>query len=327
MSDEVAKPNPPSPTAKRSLEYVVRYGTMRILGVMSARQAYRYEDQVVVRSDRGTELGTVLCEATSAAMDHLDEPSHGRILRLVTDQDRTTWEELTAKSADHMRTCQRCVDALQLEMELVDVERILGGERMVVYFLAEQRVDFRQLVRDLAKEFQCRIEMRQIGVRDEAKLLADYGDCGQPICCATHLSKMPPVSMKMAKLQKATLDPTKISGRCGRLKCCLRYEFETYEALAADLPSPGSRVLTRDGHVTVIAQDILSGQLTVETEDDRRVMIAAADVISVAEAGGEPRKSRRNRSKKKRRNKEPAPSVGESESRDSGRKPKGPEPQ
>ena len=107
--------------------------------------------------------------------------------------------------------------------------------------------------------------MRQIGVRDEAKLLADYGDCGQPICCATHLSKMPPVSMKMAKLQKATLDPSKISGRCGRLKCCLRYEFETYESLAKELPPPGSVVLTSDDSATVIAQDILSQQLTVKT--------------------------------------------------------------
>jgi cell fate regulator YaaT (PSP1 superfamily) len=117
---------------------------------------------------------------------------------------------------------------------LVDVEHLFGGERIVVYYLAENRVDFRELVRALAGEFQTRIEMRQIGVRDEAKLLADYGDCGCPVCCNTHLVNMPPVSMRMAKLQKATLDPTKISGRCGRLKCCLRYEFETYEQAARD---------------------------------------------------------------------------------------------
>ena len=158
-------------------------------------------------------------------------------------------------------------------MDLVDVERILGGERLVVYYLAEQRVDFRQLVRDLAAQFQTRIEMRQIGIRDEAKLLADYGDCGQPICCATHLSKMPPVSMKMAKMQKATLDPTKISGRCGRLKCCLRYEFDTYEELAADLPPVGSEILTREGSGLVLAHDILSQQLMIKTEDKRRILI------------------------------------------------------
>jgi cell fate regulator YaaT (PSP1 superfamily) len=114
-------------------------------------------------------------------------------------------------------------------MNLVDLERIFGGERVVVYYLSENRVDFRELVRLLAAEFQTRIEMRQIGVRDEARLLADYGDCGKPTCCNSHLAQIPPVSMRMAKMQKATLDPTKISGRCGRLKCCLRYEFELYE--------------------------------------------------------------------------------------------------
>ena len=180
-----------------------------------------------------------------------------------------------------MAVCQRCVDALKLSMELVDTERLLGGERFIVYFLADGRVDFRQLVRDLAKEFQTRIEMRQIGVRDEAKLLADYGDCGQPICCANFLSKMPPVSMKMAKLQKATLDPSKISGRCGRLKCCLRYEYDTYEAIAKELPSPGAHVLTREGNVKVIAQDLLAGQLTVKTEDNRRIIISSGDVLQV----------------------------------------------
>jgi len=133
----------------------------------------------------------------------------------------------------------------------------------------------------LANEFQTRIEMRQIGVRDEAKLLADYGDCGKPVCCNTHLSEMPPVSMKMAKLQKATLDPTKISGRCGRLKCCLRYEYDTYEDLQKEMPPIGADVLTRDGRVRVLAQEILAGQLLVETEDRRRVLIQAGDVLSV----------------------------------------------
>jgi cell fate regulator YaaT (PSP1 superfamily) len=122
--------------------------------------------------------------------------------------------------------------------------------------------------------------MRQIGVRDEAKLLADYGDCGQPICCATHLSKMPPVSMKMAKIQKATLDPTKISGRCGRLKCCLRYEFDTYLELKRELPPIGSQIVTQSGRARVLDQEILSGQLVVETEDNRRVIIDASEVLS-----------------------------------------------
>ncbi|HEX3727919.1 MAG TPA: regulatory iron-sulfur-containing complex subunit RicT, partial [Pirellulales bacterium] len=148
------------------------------------------------------------------------------------------------------------------------------------------RIDFRELVRQLAAEFQTRVEMRQIGVRDEAKLLADYGDCGKPVCCNTHLSEMPPVSMKMAKIQKATLDPTKISGRCGRLKCCLRYEYDTYEALQRELPSLGSDIVTSRGRARVLAQEILASQLLVELEDHRRVLIDADDVLSVLRSGG-----------------------------------------
>ena len=125
--------------------------------------------------------------------------------------------------------CREFIRDRKLQMELVDVEHLFGGERLVFYFLAEKRVDFRELVKDLAREYQTRIEMRQIGVRDEAKLLADYGDCGKPVCCNTHMAVMPPVSMRMAKLQKSTLDPSKISGRCGRLKCCLRFEQDVYE--------------------------------------------------------------------------------------------------
>ncbi|MGB1817401.1 MAG: PSP1 domain-containing protein, partial [Rubripirellula sp.] len=249
--------------------------------VMNSRQSYRYGDEVVARTNRGTEIGTVLCEATPVAFEAMEEPNKGRIIRPLSNDDRTQRERMESDAAKDMAVCQRCVDALKLSMELVDTERLLGGERFIVYFLADGRVDFRQLVRDLAKEFQTRIEMRQIGVRDEAKLLADYGDCGQPICCANFLSKMPPVSMKMAKLQKATLDPSKISGRCGRLKCCLRYEYDTYEAIAKELPSPGAHVLTREGNVKVIAQDLLAGQLTVKTEDNRRIIISSGDVLQV----------------------------------------------
>ena len=127
--------------------------------------------------------------------------------------------------------------------------------------------------------------MRQIGVRDEAKLLADYGDCGKPVCCNTHLSEMPPVSMKMAKLQKTTLDPNKISGRCGRLKCCLRYEYETYQDLQRELPPVGADVVTKEGRAKVLAQEILAHQLLIQTEDMRRIMIDAADVMTVLSKG------------------------------------------
>ena len=166
-------------------------------------------------------------------------------------------------------------------MRLVDVEHLYGGERIVVYYLADGRIDFRELVKLLAKEFQTRIEMRQIGVRDEAKLLADYGDCGKLVCCNTHLSEMPPVSMRMAKLQKATLDPSKISGRCGRLKCCLRYEYETYQELQKELPPIGTDIITNQGRAKVLAHEILASQLMIETEDMRRIVIEAGDVLTV----------------------------------------------
>ena len=193
-----------------------------------------------MRTDRGLEAGEILCPATEETTGQLQDPQRGQILRQMTGDDENELSRLRDQERSEFDTCRRVVGELQLPMKVVDVEHLFGGERVVIYFLAENRVDFRNLVKSLASEFQTRIEMRQIGVRDEAKLLADYGDCGKPVCCNTHLSEMPPVSMKMAKLQKATLDPTKISGRCGRLKCCLRYEFDTYEQLQKDLPPVGA---------------------------------------------------------------------------------------
>jgi cell fate regulator YaaT (PSP1 superfamily) len=130
--------------------------------------------------------------------------------------------------------------------------------------------------------------MRQIGVRDEAKLLADYGDCGKPVCCNTHLREMPPVSMKMAKLQKATLDPTKISGRCGRLKCCLRYEYDTYEEYRRELPNVGAVIVTRLGQGKVVGQEILARKLLVQYEDSRQLLADLADVLTVVSKGKKP---------------------------------------
>ncbi len=214
--------------------YVVRYGAMRLLGVFSgvAGGECRRGMLVIARTDRGLETGEVLCEATPEAVGTLQDPGAGQILREMTAEDRNELVRLRRQADELFDVCRQHIDRLGLKMQLVDVEQLFGGERVVTYYLAENRVDFRELVRTLAGEFQTRIEMRQIGVRDEAKLLADYGDCGCPVCCNTHLVEMPPVSMRMAKLQKATLDPTKISGRCGRLKCCLRYEYDDYEEAA-----------------------------------------------------------------------------------------------
>jgi cell fate regulator YaaT (PSP1 superfamily) len=158
-------------------------------------------------------------------------------------------------------------------MDLVDVEAIHGHERMVFYYLARSGSTSGSWSRTWHAPSSTRIEMRQIGVRDEAKLLADYGDCGKPVCCNTHLSRMPPVSMRMAKVQKTTLDPSKISGRCGRLKCCLRYEFDTYQALEQQLPAVGVRVVTARGSGRVLALEVLARKVVVEFEDRRRIVV------------------------------------------------------
>jgi cell fate regulator YaaT (PSP1 superfamily) len=269
-------------------KYIARYGAMRLLGAFECPDDREHPRgvPVILRTDRGLEAGQVLCEAEAEAVERLKDPIEGQILRAMTPEDANELSRIHDQERQEHQVCLECIAKLQLEMQLVGVEHIFGGERIVVYYLADGRVDFRALVRMLAGEFQTRIEMRQIGVRDEAKLMADYGDCGKPVCCNNHLASMPPVSMKMAKLQKATLDPTKISGRCGRLKCCLRFEFETYERMLADLPPIGSRVLTPEGRARVVGHEILAGQVLVETEDRVRKLVDLADVSRPAAGKG-----------------------------------------
>ena len=247
----------------------------------AGKNKYARGTRVVVRTARGLEAGEVLWVATDEATAGLKNTEKGHILRAMTGDDINELGRIHSQERDEFQVCVKCIDELGLQMQLVEVEHVFGGERIVVYYLAESRVDFRELVRRLASEFQTRIEMRQIGVRDEAKLLADYGDCGKPVCCSNHLVNMPPVSMKMAKLQKATLDPTKISGRCGRLKCCLRFEYDTYEELQKQFPPIGSQVETEDGPGRVLAHEIIAGQLLVETSDRIRKLVDWSTVTPI----------------------------------------------
>ena len=253
------------------------------MGVCEAagKKEYARGARVVVRTSRGLEAGEVLCVATDDAMAGLRSTKKGQILRAMTADDTNELGRIHSQEREEFQVCLKCIGELGLQMQLVEVEHVFGGERVVVYYLAEKRVDFRELVRRLASEFQTRIEMRQIGVRDEAKLLADYGDCGKPVCCGNHLVGMPPVSMKMAKLQKSTLDPTKISGRCGRLKCCLRFEYDVYEELQKQFPPIGSRVETEDGPGRVLGHEIIAGQLLVETSDRIRKLVDLSTVTPV----------------------------------------------
>ncbi len=277
---------PPAPPRQDtpSNRYVVRYGIPRFVAEFGARGRDIYDrgQAVVVRSDRGQELGEVLCVASDKTREWLGvTESKGQILRLVNDDDRKRSDEQVAREREFFRGGKELIEQSRLQMQLVDVEHLFGGERLVFYYVAETRIDFRELVKGLASRFHMRIEMRQIGVRDEAKFLADYGDCGKPVCCNTHLREMPPVSMKMAKLQKATLDPNKISGRCGRLKCCLRYEYDTYEAHRKELPPIGVLVVTKQGQGKVLNHELLAKKLLVQFEDRRMLVIDANDVLTV----------------------------------------------
>jgi len=264
-------------------KYIVRHGVMRNLGVFASNRGETYTRgaDVIARTSRGLEAGHVLGEANGQGARSLTDPKSGQILRMQTPADKHELKKIHEQERAEYQICQKRVEELDLNMQLIDIEHLFGGERIVVYYLSEGRIDFRELVKLLAGDFQTRIEMRQIGVRDEAKLLADYGDCGQPVCCNTVLVEMPPVAMKMAKLQKATLDPNKISGRCGRLKCCLRYEYQTYRDMYKALPRVGADILTATGKAHVLAQEILTGQLLVQTEDMRRIFISVSDVESV----------------------------------------------
>ncbi|MFN8855765.1 MAG: stage 0 sporulation family protein [Planctomycetaceae bacterium] len=270
------------------LRYIVRYGLSRHVAEFGVRGRAEYARgaQVVVKSDRGHEVGEVLCPATERTREYLGTSDvRGSILRELNDQDRRRLEELRELEPLEFQGCRELIAEHRLAMQLVDVEHLLGDERLVFYYVSEARVDFRELVKALAGRFKLRIEMRQIGIRDEAKFLADYGDCGKPVCCNTHLREMPPVSMKMAKLQKASLDPTKISGRCGRLKCCLRYESDTYEEHRREMPGVGATVLTKRGQGRVTAQELLARKVMVQYEDSRYVLTDLADVVTVVSKG------------------------------------------
>lgn len=270
---------------------VVRYGNMKLIG------EFRYDGDIrpgcgtklVARTSRGTELTEMLtttCENAGCAksvtrrelLDYIsgsggrDFPfqTNGRILRVATIEDLNKHSALRTESPKYIRGCRTLVDELGLNMKLVDAEPILGGELLTFYYMAEERIDFRELVRRLAAEFRTRIEMRQVGARDEARLVADYERCGQYCCCKNFLKVLKPVSMKSAKVQKATLDPLKISGRCGRLMCCLRYEDETYKELKAKLPHRNTRVGTAEGPGIVVDAKTLVQLVLVRLEHDQR---------------------------------------------------------
>ena len=279
--------SPLPPALQTSTRAIGRYGTMRTLTEVTGTVPLTRNDRVICKTERGLEIVDILSNALPEMFNyHRDPLKKAEFVRRVTPDDLKREADIRAqRGKDYDRGLSQIIQH-QLDMQLIDVERLFNGERVVFFFVSEKRVDFRDLVKGMARDFQARIELRQVGIRDEAKLLADYGDCGKPVCCNTHMAVMPPVSMKMAKLQKSTLDPSKISGRCGRLKCCLRYEQNVYEEFQEQLPTPGTRIVTSKGSARILGQEILARKLMVEFEDGRRIMINADEVLSVIGSKG-----------------------------------------
>lgn len=203
-------------------------------------------DHVIVETARGVEYGHVVIGAKEVEDEKVVQPLKP-VIRLATIKDDEQEENNREKEKEAYKICQEKIQKHKLEMKLIDAEYTFDNNKVLFYFTADGRIDFRELVKDLASVFKTRIELRQIGVRDETKILGGIGICGRPLCCHTHQSEFLPVSIKMAKEQNLSLNPTKISGVCGRLMCCLKHEEETYEELNSRLPNVGDRVTARDG--------------------------------------------------------------------------------
>ena len=219
-------------------------------------------DQVIVETAQGPEFATCT-EGNHEVEDSAIVKPLSPMLRMATDSDRRTVEQNKKRESEAFDICEKKIAAHGLEMKLVNVSASFDGNKIVFYFTADGRVDFRELVKDLAGIFHTRIELRQIGVRDESKMIGGLGICGQPFCCSRFLKDFQPVSIKMAKEQNLSLNPTKISGACGRLMCCLAYEESAYEYLNSIMPMVGSTVRTPDGLGTVLEVNPVSGYLRV----------------------------------------------------------------
>ena len=264
---------------------------MKIIGVRFKRvgKIYYFDpdkydvklgDKVIVETSRGVECGEVAM--TDREVDEKEFPSQIKpIIRIATENDFKIIEKNKQKEKDAFKICEQKIAAHKLKMNLIDVECTFDNNKLLFYFTAENRVDFRELVKNLAAVFRTRIELRQIGVRDEAKMLGGLGICGQPFCCSRFLGEFQPVSIKMAKEQGLSLNPTKISGTCGRLMCCLKYEQDSYEELLKVTPKVGAIVKTTDGKGIVQEANLLTGKLRVKLDKTDNVITVNKDDVEV----------------------------------------------
>jgi cell fate regulator YaaT (PSP1 superfamily) len=225
-------------------------------------------DKVIVETERGRALGTVVRSPRVITPEEAP-PKLKSILRIATENDLQMAQSNALREQEALQFCQQRIKQRDMEMKLVRAEYLFDGSKIIFYFTADGRVDFRELVRDLAQHFRTRIEMRQIGVRDEAKQVGGLGICGRELCCSNHLRDFAPVSVKMAKAQGLALNPTKISGQCGRLLCCLAYEYETYNEMKKTLPKCGKKLSLKSGSAEVISRDILAQKVTLSRNGER----------------------------------------------------------
>ena len=253
-------------------------------------------DHVIVETARGIEYGTVIGAPREVEADKVIQPLKS-VLRIANQKDDEQEASNRQKEKDAFKICLEKIRKHGLQMKLIDAEYTFDNNKVLFYFTADGRIDFRELVKDLASVFKTRIELRQIGVRDETKILGGIGICGRPLCCHTHLSEFAPVSIKMAKEQNLSLNPTKISGVCGRLMCCLKHEEETYEELNKKLPNVGDYVTTDDGlkgevqSVNVLRQLV---KVIVDVGDEKEIQEYRADQLRFKRRHGKNRKSEVN---------------------------------
>lgn len=230
-------------------------------------------EEVIVEVERGEELGEVIARKELAPRESGKAESFKKVKRIATAADKKRWEENKRKKEEALKTCLKNIAEREIPMKLVDAEYSFDQSRITFYFTAEERIDFRELVKDLARLFKARIEMRQIGVRDEARRLGGYGCCGRPLCCATFLKEFEPVTIRMAKEQRLSLDPSKVSGTCGRLLCCLIYEYQTYRELGKKIPKERTKVITDQGEGEIVEINILKQKVTVELEEGQKIEV------------------------------------------------------
>lgn len=238
-------------------------------------------DNVIVETARGIEFGTVVCDPKMVEDDKVIQPLKP-VIRIANERDIEQEKNNKNKEKEAFKICLEKIHKHGLEMKLIDAEYTFDNNKVLFYFTADGRIDFRELVKDLAAVFKTRIELRQIGVRDETKILGGIGICGRPLCCHTHLSEFIPVSIKMAKEQNLSLNPTKISGVCGRLMCCLKHEQDTYEDLNRHLPGIGDFVTADDGTKGTVASVNVLRQLVkvlVEENDEKELKEFHADEL------------------------------------------------